>query len=499
MEVKIKLAWTTALVLLGLGLTESAWSCQEIDPEVKNLIDQEQFESAERAALRLVASSPDSLPAHTTLAHVYVQWAVRPTTIIDTEALGFAPGETGTRELTEKNVERAFRSGVSVDAERAPKAVDTLEQMVRRWPDHLGTRICLLQLHQVRGDRESLVRDLSATATHFESGAAETVDALLQFGHHYYSEGEFESAREVTAALLSVFPDSPPLLSSMGVILIEFEELTKAMRLLERALAIAPGDSLIARNLATLGMLTGDLLQAEVGLEALHGLEPDQVRVLFELAIVTTAREPERAVAAWSRYLQRQAETADDPSWVEFARTSRAALESGAADESLLGMAQALSGAQGSLALSLLHALSKKRPHDPAPHFLMAQSYEREQLPKHAFTALQRAESLLGRSDSLLTIARESIEYEAGRVALRLNSFAESIAYLESVEAKDQDKQNLQYLLGLAHSGAGNTEKAAIYYERCLAFPNNASYSKYCAQNLERHRQSGQSPASAPE
>lgn len=115
----------------------------------------------------------------------------------------------------------------------------------------------------------------------------------------------------------------------------------------------------------------------------------------------------------------------------------------------------------------------------------MAQAYERERLPRHAFEALQRAEKRLGDPSSLLMIPPESVRYEAGRLALELHRNAESIRYLESVEEGAPNKENLQYLLGLAHGRAGNTDKAILYFQRCLELPNNSEYQTYCQQNLE--------------
>ena len=82
-------------------------------------------------------------------------------------------------------------------------------------------------------------------------------------------------------------------------------------------------------------------------------------------------------------------------------------------------------------------------------------------------------------------IPPESVRYEAGRLALELHRNAESIRYLESVEEGAPNKENLQYLLGLAHGRAGNTDKAILYFQRCLELPNNSEYQTYCQQNLE--------------
>lgn len=87
------------------------------------------------------------------------------------------------------------------------------------------------------------------------------------------------------------------------------------------------------------------------------------------------------------------------------------------------------------------------------------------------------------------------MRYEAGRLALGLDRFAESIQYLGAVEKEAPDTQHLQYMLGLAHGRAGHRDEAIRYFRRCLALPNNAEYAHYCRQNLE----SSNAPASTPE
>jgi len=445
-------------------------------------------------AKKKLDESPDSIEAHISLASVYVDWATREEVGVDTEALDLAPGETGTRMLTPEIANRAFRGEVRLDLVMAQRATELLEEIVRRWPDHWESHLCLLELHQLGGQREALLAAIRRTARQFEAGGSETVDRLLRFGRYHYERREFAQARDVMQALLEVFPRSAPLLSSLGAVLIESEELEEAMALFRRAHDLAHEDALIVRNLASDAMYLGHLEEAEAALEALRSLEPDQTRVLFELVVVATARNPEHAHAAWTRYLERHAIQPDADDWVAFARSSSDALAKGSDDRSLLAMARALSGTGGSLALALLHGLARRHPSDSSIPFLMAQAYEQERLPRNAYAALQRAEKLLGHPDPLLAIPTKSLRYEAGRVALELDRYADSIRYLEAVEKEAPDTQHLQYLLGLAHGRAGNKDKALRYYQRCLDLPNNAEYARYWQQNLE----SSGVPAAAP-
>lgn len=204
-----------------------------------------------------------------------------------------------------------------------------------------------MDLYQVGGDHDALLKALARTAHQFEDAGPETVDELLRFGLFYYERAAYAEAGAVMRTLLQVFPNSAPLLSSLGVVLIESEELDDAIALFRRARALAPDDALVVRNLASAAMYLGKLEEAESALEALHALAPEETRVLFELAVVTTARDPERAHAAWKRYLDLHATQPDADDWAEFARSSFAASSKPLADDSVVAMARALSEARG--------------------------------------------------------------------------------------------------------------------------------------------------------
>ena len=474
-----------------VGGSTPAIACLDVDAEIRDLTRQQRFVEAEKLAARKLTVTPDALGAHLALAHVYVKWAMRPEVTVDTEVLGFAPGETGTRTISEDQLS-AFRSVVRLDPERARKAEEALETTLRRWPEHAPAHRCLLELHRTSGNHSALLSSLRRAAADLRSTGAMAVDMLIGFGSSYYKQGSYAEAAEVLSALLEEFPGSAPVLSSLGVVQIEFEELRKAIGLLRRARSLAPDDMLVVRNLASVSMYLGELDEAASALETLYATQPDQTRLLFEHAVVAAASEPSKASAAWRRYLDRHSVVPDDPSWAAFAA---AQLEAPTNDESALAMARSLADAQGSLALALLHGIAKRRPRDPSVPFFMAQTFERERLPKHALAALERAESLLGDDEALAVIPRESLWLEAGRLSVAQKRYAEGIRYLELVEGADPERKHLQYMLGLAHSGAGNDEQAFQYFQRCLETANNAEYAEYCRRNL----QSGSAPASAPD
>ena len=92
------LIFVLAVSLLALPIGSApVRGCEDIESEVAALVGGGQFAAAEEVARAKVAESPNSLKAHVSLAHVFVRWGLRAETVVDTEALGFAPGETGTR------------------------------------------------------------------------------------------------------------------------------------------------------------------------------------------------------------------------------------------------------------------------------------------------------------------------------------------------------------------------------------------------------------------
>jgi tetratricopeptide (TPR) repeat protein len=476
--------WLPLLAVAWICRSDPANACETSEPSLHDLLSRGRFEQAESVAKNRLTASPDSLAAHVALASVYAQWASREEVSIDTEALGFAPGETGSKPFTPEQFDRGMRAEIRLDPAKAARATEILEGVVRRWPDHWDSRMCLLELRQVGEEHEKLLADLTRTAQHFRSGGADTVDRLLRFGKYHYDRREFDRARDVMQTLLAAFPNSAPLLSSLGVVLIETEELEKSLALFQRAHELARDDALVVRNLATDAMYLGRLEDAGKALEKLHELQPDQTRVLFELAIVATATKPEGASPAWTRYLDRHAIRPDAEDWAAFARSTSTALAAKADDGSLLHMAQAVSGAAGYLELALLHGLARRHPDDPAIPFMMGQAYEREELPKRAYDAVLRAEKRMVHPRPLLTIPPHSLRFEAGRLALKLDRYPESIRYLTAVESEAPETGNLQYLLGLAHGRAGHRDEALRYYRKCLELPNNAQYASYCQHNL---------------
>jgi tetratricopeptide (TPR) repeat protein len=472
-----------------------AGACELADDAIRELARQGQFEAAESAAKKRVLESPDSVEAHITLGSVYVEWARSEGVAVDTQALGFASGETGTRVVTPELAQRAIRSEVRLDPAMAKAATEVFERVARRWPDRWESHLCVLELHQVGGHHKALLAALARTARQFAAGGPDTVDRLLPFGNYYYKRRQFPDALEVMETLRAVFPNSAPVLSSLGVVRIESEQLEEAMALFRRAHELAPKDMLVVRNLATDAMYLGRLEDAAAALEILREAQPDQTNILFQLAVVATARAPAEARAAWTQYLGRHAVRPDGDDWASFARSTSEAFEKGIDDGSVIAMARALGSGGSGLALALWHGLIRRHPNDASLRFLMAQAYENEKLPKHAYASLQRAQKLLGHPDPLVQVEARSVRYEAGRLALGLDRFAESIQYLRAVEKEAPDTQHLQYMLGLAHGRAGHRDEAIRYYRRCLELPNNAEYAHYCRQNLE----SSNAPASTPE
>src|SRR5204862_8288986 len=140
--------------------------------------------------------------------------------------------------------------------------------------------------YQVGGQHEALLTALSRTAHRFASDGPKTVDGLLPYGNYYYERRQFSRARDVMQALLAIFPDSAPLMSSLGVVRFEAEELEQSMALFRRAHELAPKDMLIVRNLATDAMYLGQLAHAAAALETLRASRPGETHISFELAAV---------------------------------------------------------------------------------------------------------------------------------------------------------------------------------------------------------------------
>jgi tetratricopeptide (TPR) repeat protein len=459
--VRLALRALVLAAVAALGARE-ARACEPILPEVRAALDAGHPEQAERIAQAAVEKSPDSAPPRVSLAQVYIEWTQRP------DALAKAHAE--------------------------------LETVVARWPALVRPHVCLLDLHQVRGETEAFFAALERALRSVPASDTE-LDASLEFTLRRFLEQEqWELASRECEALERRPGITVPALSNCGLARLNAQDLEGARERFRKARAKDPQDALVAQNLGMLESLTGDLDAAERSFEALAALAPERGDVLLKLAVVVTARDPAGSAPAWRRVVAHTEAHPDSPDADAVASFARQTLDvlarpGGLDTAALLAMARALMQTDAALAVSLLLEADELAPQDPGAAYLLGQAYEAIGLRALAYATVERASTLTPPAQPAIEIPPGAIDFEAGRLATGMGRYASALAHLQRARRANPDFANLEYLFGLAHEGTGALAEARREYAACLERENNADYDDWCRRNLSRLADAPAAPA----
>jgi tetratricopeptide (TPR) repeat protein len=455
---------TLVVIALAATCARGAVACDPIQDDVRAALDARHYEEAERAALAAIARSPDSAPPQISLAQVYLEWS----------------------RLT-----AVGQPQDALDPVRSAQAVEVLEAVLARWPGLVRPHVCLLDLHQLRGDYAAFFAALERALESFPSSNVEIVESLEFTLRRFLENEQYELANRECALLEPREAITVPVLSNCALAHLHAEDLDAALAGFGKARARDPKDGLVAHNLAMLESLTGDLAAAERTLTELAAVEPERGEVLLRVAVVATARDPAGSVPAWRRvvaHAHAHPDSRDSETASGFARQTLAALatSTGLDASSLVTMARALVQTEAPLSIALLRRASALSPDDPSPYYVMGQAFEIIGLTSLAFDALARAAAFPRPAQPALDIPAGAIDFEAGRVATALGRYADAVAHLERARRANTEFPNLQYLFGHAYEGMGEAAAARAEYAACLERQNNAEYVDWCRKNAVR-------------
>lgn len=155
-----------------------------------------------------------------------------------------------------------------MDLGRVEEAETFFADGVRNWPNDPGLQNALAMVRWMRTGRADFTRDL-------EAAVARNPDALplrVRYADLLRRAGFTEKAEAALREGLARAPETPPLLSSLGILLDENGRSAEALPFLQRAIALAPG---IATQQAA---LADALLRLERPDEALQLIAPLRVQ-----------------------------------------------------------------------------------------------------------------------------------------------------------------------------------------------------------------------------
>jgi len=457
----------------------SAVACQPVLPDVRAALDARQFEKAELTARRAISAHPDDATPQISLAQVYIEWAERP--------------------------DPSGAHAVALDPARASQARELLEKVVARWPGLVHPHVCLIDIHQTRGDMPAFFAALERALSSFPSANVEIVESLEFTVRRFLEDKRIDLANRACEALAPREGATVAMLSNCALARLDAQDLDGALAGFRKARAKDPKDALVAHNLAMVESLSGDLAAAERTLTEQSALEPDRGDVLVRLAVVVTARDPAGSAAAWKRvaaHAQARPNAPESAGALAYANQTLAALSTpdGIGASALVAMARALMEGDAALSVALLRKASALAPGDPSSLYFLGQAFEILGLSRNAYEALRRAAATPVPATAAVEIAPGNIDFETGRVAAGLGRHADALAHLQHARSVRSDFPNLEYLLGLVYEGLGDAGTARREYLACLERPNNAAeYVGWCRKNAARLASAPAAPAPATE
>ena len=260
--------------------------------------------------------------------------------------------------------------------------------------------------------------DSTASAAHFNKGLAH---ARLQ--QHPAATAAFERA-------LAIEPDKPNFLFGLASSLRSQHRYLEAAGYLERAIAQQPDRAEYHFNLGQVRRATSDFAGARTAFARTLELAPDHIDARYLLSDLL-AREQELTAA-------RRGFTALldlDPTHFQ----------------GLLGLGGLLVKLnEAKSAIAILERASAVEPHDPGPHYLLAQAYEKSARPQDAAKARERFQRL-GTAERHLN---------QGKIYLRRREWAKAAAELNRALQNDSTSVAIRLQLAQLHAQQQRSEQS---------------------------------------
>lgn len=396
-------------------------ACMDVDQDLLTLIKGKQYDKAEKLTLEREAKTPDDKNAHLNLAYVYFHRAFVDTISIDTRAMGFGDGETGTFQLKGGDVEKYFSSATRHDPAYGEKTETEFKEIIRRWPGDKAAYFCLMNYYQQAGRHDDLINFIPRVVSAFSASGYGLVDELLPYAARYLTDNKPDLAAGFYKALLVRFPKSAPVLSSLGVATLKMDDIDGGLELFLKAYDQDKKDPIILRNLSEAHIYKQDFEKAEDYLNLLLKIKPEKTESYFRLATLKMRSGPEASKKYWSGYLEQNKTNPDDEYWSGLAKKILEGIEQGLTDDDLLNLAVNFNRSNAPFyAIPILAYLIKKEPDNLYCPFLFAQAYEIGGFTKLAYGYVKRAAEMANHSGSMDDESIANINFEAAGLLIWL-------------------------------------------------------------------------------
>lgn len=482
------------LVLISLGLALSpgigfAAECNTSDmpEELFQLIKKGEMDEALNRAKATYANDKKDKVAAFVLARVYINATLRSGVNFDLSKLGFKPGEKGSKSVTMEMLKKATSDGFTVDPAYYEEADKFVQSVVERWPEARDFYYCLTKIHFYSGNQERFIASLAKTAELQKHNEDEAVDFLMTYGTDLVRKNDFRRAARVYQVLLKTFPESVPLLSSLGVTAVKRGRTKQGMEYFDKAHQNDPEDIIVIGNYAEAAMLLGDFRTAEEFLLKKAEYLPNKADIYFDLAMNAIHAGPESSLPYWERYFKVHARHPDDEAWAKNAEKIQSAVNNAPDDLTLWQdlAYQMVNYRVPKYAIPVLSYVKQHKAHDAEVVYTMAQAYSVGSHLELEEEALLETLRRLDDPKNTYQIERDEIYYNLSRTTYLLEKYDNALDYLNRISSDTKNPARADYMYGLVYRARGDKEKAGKYFQSCIDKADGESIEQYCRGQLE--------------
>lgn len=458
---------------------------REIPSDLYELIQEKQYDNALDIALSKYEDNTDDKEANVELTKVYLNSTLVPAVNFDLKALGFGQGETGSKKVTEEALKAASSDGFNVNKKYLGDARSFVEKTVNRWPETANLYYCLTKVEFYTRNHKVFLESLKRTVDLMREDK-QIVDYMLGYATEYMNNQQFRKAKDTYEVLLSQFPNSVPVLSSLGVSYLKLGHSAKSLSYFEKAHAIDANDAIVISNIAEAAMLLRQNEKAERFLLLKRKKDPNNTSIFFDLAINAYSDKPAASLKWWDKYFEANKTSPDAEAWVRNAKM----LKKAAVDET--NNLDAWYGLGGEMiragipkyAISFFSYVAKMKPFDAGATYSMAHAYDigrhYDLQEKVLLETLDRLKS----PENMVQLDSNEIYYNLSRSAYSIDDFNKVIGYLDKMKETDESPR-VAYMYGLTFRALRDKEKAKMYFNKCIESDSGAPVIQNCRKYLQ--------------
>ncbi|MDH5737374.1 MAG: hypothetical protein OEZ23_03640 [Gammaproteobacteria bacterium] len=459
---------------------------RDMPDELYKLINEKNYKQAVTKAKTAYENDSNNKEAAFVLARVYVNSTLLSIVNLDTEKLGFAPGESGTKKITADMLERAASSTFTVNQDYLQEADKFIRLAVKRWPEARDFYYCLTKIHFYSRDHDKFIQSLAETAELQKDHDKQAVDFLINYATELMNEERHQQAESVYRTLLKTYPNSVPVLSSLGVARLNQGFTADGASYFDKAYLLDNKDEIVVGNIAEVSMLLADFKKAEKFLLEKARLMPDKADIYFDLAMNAMHDNPAKSGKYWKMYFKIHEKHPDNEGWASNAKAIQEAVkdkERGIGD--WYNLAEQMKQIRlPKYAIPLLHYVQKQSPKDATVFYSMAHAYDIGGHYDLQDIALQRTLSLIDSPENRYKLDKNQVHHNLARTSHALGKNKKALMHLSNVSSASGDGAGVHHLYGLIYNAMGDQKKAKQHFELCLKKNPDDSMKRYCERML---------------